>query len=138
MTFQVLSSYIMIFEIDKVDFFPDLGPVQYVKYRCHVTQVYFEKWPNSIFLFFAHGLWSESSKFKVTQGVRLFEKIPCLRVKPTKDLDFSKEKGNLVRLLFERFKVSPNYSFAASSNRSSRLEKKAFLKIIEKLTEKHR
>ena len=40
----------------------------------------FKKWSNSVFWSFEHGLWSETSKFKVTQGVRLLEKTPCLLV----------------------------------------------------------
>ena len=42
------------------------------------TAVHFDKWPNSVFWSIALGLWSETSKFKVTQSARLFEKIPCL------------------------------------------------------------
>ena len=66
-------------------------------------------------------------------------KKPILdRDKLTKSLDFSKEKGNLVRLLFLQLKVSRNYNFVSSLKRSSYLEKKGFLKIIGKFTEKHR
>ena len=82
-TFQVLSSHIKISEIWLSRFFPDLGPVQYVKYHCHVTPVHFEKWPNSDFWSFAHSLWSETSEFKVIQGVRSFEKIPWYNMSNT-------------------------------------------------------
>ena len=67
-------------------------------------------------------------------------KRPILnRDKLTKQsLDFSKEKGNLVRLLFLQLKVSRNYNVVPSLNRSSYLEKIAFRKITGKFTEKHR
>ena len=70
---------------------------------------------------------------------RAAPKKPILnRDKVTKSLDFSKEKSNLVLLLFLQLKVSRNYSLVSSLNRTSYLEKEAFLKIIGKFTEKHR
>ena len=66
-------------------------------------------------------------------------KRPILnRDKLTKSLDFSKEKGNLVRMLFLQLEVSRNYNIVPSLNRSSYLEKIAFRKITGKFTEKHR
>ena len=77
-----------------------------------------------------------SAELKVCHAIQIFFLIyppppPHPRTAPkgpilnwdklTKSLDFSKEKGNLVRLLFLQLKVGRNYNFVYSLNRSNHL-----------------
>ena len=78
MTFQVLSSHKKFLKFDKVGFsWPWPGLICQTPLS-RDSRPFWKVAQLDFYWFFAISLWSETSKFKVTQSVRLFEKIPCL------------------------------------------------------------